>query len=267
MKKFLSVTLSVAISLCSAAALSSCGSASLGSHRGDVSAKNIYYKVNSSDTEFLIQTSLGDWISYSTNGSFSFSSEASDEGYSSTWAMFEYSGLKTEITELSAGDYYYGNTYIKAVNSFFDKQGGGKAFNLASVEWYTFINEYSSSNGDYLYKEDVAAAYIGKVNEAGEFTLYETYTDGRVFFVYTFDCAVYERDNVVYSFANGKETALFEDDAYHRPLQHDNAFKAYYCGGYMYFELYRDCAGYTKITYKLCSLDGAFSAEIGSRKI
>lgn len=265
MKKILSAVLSVFISFSAASLFCACGSKNIGSARTDVQAKSIYIKEGEELNEFIIETGNGEWLSYSTDGEYSFADAPSTDGFLSSWAKFNFSAKITEDTSLSDPE-IYDETYMNAVESFLDKDVVGA--NMVGLEGYLFINEYSASYGNKLYMEDIKAAYVGTVDENG-FNVSEEYSDGRLYVLYVGDCAVYERDNCfyAYSYATDTETLLFEDDDYHRPLQHGNAVNVYYTGAYIYFERMRECAGYSSVTYNLAEINGAFSAEICTRKV
>jgi len=269
MKKVFSLLLSLSIIICAAVAFSSCGSIGMGSDRSVVKALSIYLKKNSSSDydEFLIKTGQGDWLDYKIGGEYSFSEEQPeiDASFTSSWAVHDYAGRITNETSLSGGENPKEKFYSAAIKNYIgDKMN---AMNVVVLEGYFFINEYSSSTADKLYKENVVAAYTGYIDSNGNVTVGATYNDGRVFFCYTQDCSIYERDGFIYSYHGDKEIALFEDTAYHRPLQHDNTINVFYTGAYMYFEVVRDCAGYFDITHILASLDGAKCFTICSRKV
>lgn len=273
MKKFLSIVLSVALSVCAVFAFASCGAYGLGSDRGTITARNIYFKQSDSDKydEFLIRTSRDEWLSYTTaNGDYSFSSEEPDsEGYTSSYAFYDYSGKITELSGLPSGTTTYSRVFERSVRKFIAEdiaEDIGEevvAANVVVLEGFFFINVFSASHGDKLYKEEVVRSYLGYINrDSGDTVLYGTYTDGRVFFFFNYDYAVYERDNVFYSFTYDVETELFEDSVYARPLQHDNELNVYYTGAYLYFERIRECAGYNLITYSLAFIDGSHTVDI-----
>jgi len=265
MKKIFSAILSVLIFISGACLLCACGSQNIGSPRGSVTAQSIYIKQGEKESEFIIKTGSGDWLNYKTDGTYSFSETPSAEGFASSWAKFNFLAKITEESSVTDPE-IYDETYVNAVTDFLDEKV--IAANMVGVEGYLFINEYSKSCGDELYMEDIKAAYVGTVDKNG-FNVAEEYSDGRLYFLYTGDCAVYERENCVYaySYSTDTETLLFEDDEYHRPLQHGNAINVYYTGAYIFFERVRDCAGYSLVTYNLAEINGSFSAEICTRKV
>lgn len=273
MKKFLKILLSLSLSVCTVFSLASCGAYGLGSDRGTVKAMNIYFKQTDSEIydEYLIMTSGNEWLHYETeSGNYYFVADEPDvEGYTSSYAVYEYSGKITEKSELPSADTTYGAVYESSVKRFISediyKDLGEEvvAANVVVLEGFFFINVFSASHGDQLYKEEIVTSYIGYIDRTnGNITLYGSYNDGRVIVYYNYKYIVYERDNVFYSFGGDVERALFEDEYYERPLQHDNAIKIYYTGAYIYFECVRDCAGYYLITYYVANIDGSHTIKI-----
>lgn len=266
MKKVFKAITAVALAAC-VLPLSSCvdGGRELCSPRYEVTAMSIWYD----DDEFLIHTYAGQWLRYKTDGTASLGTEAVTDGMSPTWARYDFYGRLTEETNFrSALTYLHAPQVLDYAEILYSFLGDEVvAANVAVLEGYTYINVYSESSGDNLYKEKLTISYVGYISEEGEFTLYETYTDGRLYVLYTEDCAVYERDNKFYACANGNEIFLFDDAEYDRPLQHNNKINIYYTGANMYFERFRDCAGYTLVTYTLATIDGSYIVDMYTEKL
>lgn len=272
MKKFLSIILSVSLAAGTVFAFASCGAYGFGADRSVVTPKSIYVKQSDSDhyDDFLIKTSYGDWLNYKTDGTYSFIGEEPDTAdYSATDAAFDYTGKIAAFSTLEWGYYSCGPEYKFLINYFIENYVEEDlgfevvAANVAIVNEFFYLNVYSSSNGDLLYKENIVASYVGFANHNGEeITAYEKYTDGRVYLFYDNIYSVYERDNIIYTCRDGAETALFEDDMNDRILQHDNALNVYYTGSYMYFERVRECIGYSLVTYTIAHLDGDHTVDI-----
>lgn len=266
MKKIFKATMAAALAAC-VLTFSSCadGGRTLHTSRYEVNAMSIYCD----EDEYLIPTYTGEWLRYKTDGTAFIEEEASTEGLSATWVRYDYYGRLTEeknfYTELSYPHGEQKTDYAQIISSFLGDEV--TAANVAVIEGYAYINVYSEADGDNLYMEKLTVSYLGYISEAGEFTLYETYTDGRVFLLYTDTCAVYERNNKFYSYTGGKEILLFADKEYDKPLQHDNKMNIYYTGANMYFERFRDCAGYILVTYTLATIDGSCTVDMYSKKL
>ncbi len=250
---------------------SSCTATETGSSRDYIEDYSIFYQYNSDNILFSLGTGSYVNLNVETYDYSITSGRVSGVSYTEKWVTYEFQGKISKTDDF----YYLDDNWELAINSYaqmvLDFLGDEKAVNAACFVFdgvrYAMANVYTAyrgADGTELYKEDIAVSY------------YFTFDDGGICLLNTFEkCVIvaltdryvmYERGNTFYSYDSetGTETALFDDEEYDRPLQHNNEINIKFNGEYVIFERIRARISGNYVTYTIAAMDGSLSLDVYS---